>query len=392
MFPDLHADSAISKSYNFGPTDNLIKSIYDVGAQSLFRIGASAGESSGVPNSFNSDADYAHYAEIARHVVLHYNKGWDHGFQYGVKYWEVLNEPDGRFVPAKYYKLYGSIARAVKAADPTANIGGPALMFGYQGPTYKEDFLDYLQKNNLPLDFWSFHDYCVDAADPYNFVRLARDMRELLDSHGFRNTQLFLDEWNVLGINADLLTMAGRAAFTTSAIIYMQDSPIDAQMFYMGPNLFGEDGKTPNKVGQALIALGRMKDTPQRLAVTGADTQGLAVQAGKSTDGTEINVLISNYEVPVSLRGPRPGGDKVAGFLNLLPRRDLHYQQNKGFDLKLNGLSPDKVYRIERYRINDVWDLRLLSTVTLKGDKVALTGNLPPPDIELIVIKEVAAR
>lgn len=390
MFPDLHADPAMPASYNFGPTDRFVKSIYDIGAHALFRLGASAGESSGVPDSFITDGDYNHYAEIARHVVLHYNKGWNNGFRYGIKYWEVLNEPDGRFTPTKYYKLYGELARAVKAADPTALIGGPALMFAYNGPTYREDLLEYLRKNNLPLDFWSFHDYCIDSADPYYFVRLSKDMRKLLDTHGFVKTQLSLDEWNLLGINPELLTMAGRAAFTTSAIIYMQDSPLDTQTFYMGPNLFGEDGKTPNKVGQALIALGQMKRTSVRLAVEGADTQGLAVQAGRSTDGTEINVLISNYEVPASLRSARKGGDKLAGYITVLPRRELHYERNGGFDLKVTSLKPDQLYRVERYRINDVWDYRLLTTVTLKGREVAVSGVLPPPGIELIVVKPAA--
>ena len=387
MFPDLRADPSKPESYNFAPTDRLIQSIYDVGAMPLFRLGASANESSGVPNSFTTEADYDRYADIARHVVLHYNKGWNNGFRYGVKYWEVLNEPDGHIDAAKYHKLYGKIARAVKSADPGALIGGPALMFPFQGRGYREDFLDYLRKNRLPLDFWSFHDYNIDAADPYLFVRLAADMRKLLDSHGFPKAQIVLGEWNVLGIDPDLLTTTGRAAFVASSIIYMQDSPIDAQNYYMGLNAFGEDGNTPNKVGQALIALGRMKRTPMRLAVTGADTNGFAVQAGCSPDGSEINILISNYEVPASLRGPRPLGDKVAGFINLLPRQELKYQRNRGFKLTVAGLKPNRRYSVARYRISDNWDYRLLSTVTLKGSEVAISEILQPPAIELLVIK-----
>ena len=130
-----------------------------------------------------------------------------------------------------------------------------------------------------------------------------------------------------------------------------------------------------------------MKSTPVRLGVTGADTQGLAVQAGRSDDGTEVNVLISNYEVPASLRGARKGGDKVAGFLNLLPRRELKYERNEGFDLKVTSLNSDQLYRIERYRISDMWDYRLLNTLTLKGSEVAIRGALPAPGIELVVIK-----
>lgn len=388
MFPNIHADPASPESYNFGPTDRLVKSIFDIAARPLFRIGASAGESSGVPDSFATDADYDHYASIAQHVVMHYNQAWDHGFRYGIKYWEVLNEPDGRFNPAKYYKLYGKLAQSVKSADPSALIGGPAMAFVENGPDYRENFLEYLKQNHLPLDFWSFHDYCIDSADPYYFVRIAADMRKLLDSHGFTKTQIFLDEWNVLGVDPESLTMAGRAAFTASAIIYMQDSAVDAQTFYMGPNLFGEDGKTPNKVGQALVALGQMKDTPVRLAVTGSDLNGFAVQAGRSQDGKELNVLISNYEVPANLRGPRVGGDKLAGFINVLPRRDLSYQKNRGFNLKIANLNPDKLYRVERYRISDIWDYRLLSTDILKGSEVAISDALHVPAIELVKIRE----
>ncbi|QII38301.1 hypothetical protein G3M83_11720 [Rouxiella badensis] len=387
MFPRLGADPTLASNYHFGPTDALIKSIYDVGAEPLFRLGASAGEDSGVPDSFTRASDYRHYADIARHVVLHYNRGWNGGFHYGIKYWEVLNEPDGRFTPRKYYQLYGEIARAVKNADPAALVGGPALMFAYNGSAYREDFLDYLRQRALPLDFWSFHDYSVDAADPYNFVRIARDMRKLLDKYGFVNTRLILDEWNVLGVDPDLLSMTARAAFTASAIIYMQDSPLDAQTFYMGPNLFGEDGKTPNKVGQVLVALGKMKNTPIRLAVTGDDTQGMAVLAGRSADSAHINVLISNYEVPAPLRGARKGGDTVAGYIHLLPRRELRYQQNGGFSLKISGLTPDKHYRIERYRITDTQDYRLLSTQRMTGREMTnVNSTLPAPAVELINI------
>lgn len=395
MFPDLKADPSLPSSYNFGPTDRLMKSIYDIGATALFRIGASAGERSGVPNAFTTDADFDHYADIARHVVLHYNKGWKNGFNYNVKYWEVLNEPDGRFDPKKYFKLYGKLAKAVKSADKNALIGGPALMFTHNGPAYREDFLKYLRANKLPLDFWTFHDYNVDAADPYLYVRLGEDMRKLLDDHGFKKAELIMDEWNVLGINPELLTLGGRAAFTTSAIIYMQDSPIDQQTFYMGPNLFGEDGKTPDKLGQALIALGKMKDTPVRLSVKGDDKNGFAVQAGKSLDGQRINIIISNYEVPESLRGPRPTGDHIQGGgfeINLLPRRTLSYDRNDGFDLRVTGLNPEKLYKVQRYRISDVWDYRLLSTVTLKGSAVKIVQTLAPPSIELLSISPADAK
>lgn len=390
MFPNLAADTSNAGSYNFAPTDALLASIAAIGATPLFRLGESAGASSGVPNSFASEEDYQRFAEIARHIVLHYNKGWSNGFYYGIKYWEVLNEPDGRFDSEKYYKLYAAVARAVKEADPDARIGGPALMFAFSGPPFEDAFLEFLRQNDVPLDFWTFHDYCIDAADPYVYTRVAQQQRAMLDRHGFTETELIIGEWNVLGMDLSLLTLAGRAAFTASAIIYMQDSPIDGQTFYMGPNLFGDDGATPNKVGQAFVALGRMKDTPLRLATTGGDDLGLAVQAGCSEDGSIVTVVISNYEVPESLRGPRPNGDHIDagehGQINLLPRREFSYAANDGFSLTVTGLSAAHTHTVKRYRTSDVWDGRLLSTTQETSDNVVVTGALPAPGIETIVI------
>lgn len=387
MFPDLSADPADPSSYNFGPTDELIASIAAVGAVPLFRFGASAGESSGVPDSFETDEEFEAYGQIAANIVRHYNKGWNDGFEYGIQYWEVLNEPDGRFDAQKYYRLYASIARQVKAVDPDAWIGGPSLMFTYGGPDYEEGFLAYLRDHDLPLDFFTFHDYAINSADPYVYVRVAEDLRRMLDRNGFEGTEVVLDEWNVLGFDLDSLSLAGRAAFTASAIIYMEDSAIDAQTFYMGPNLFGEDGRTPSKVGQAMIALGRLKSTPERLPVVGDDKDGFAVQAGRSESGDEITIVISNYEVPEALRGPREGGDRLADMLNVLPRRDFVYADNEGFEATVTGLDADATYLVERYRVSDTWDYRLLSTERFAGAGLTISGPLAAPGIEVLVIK-----
>src|SRR5205807_9379097 len=62
------------------------------------------------------------YAAIARHIVMHYNRGWAKGFHYHIRYWEIWNEPDlGKVFWAgtaqQYYELYAKLARAVKSAD-----------------------------------------------------------------------------------------------------------------------------------------------------------------------------------------------------------------------------------------------------------------------------------
>jgi hypothetical protein len=88
IFPNPDADPDDPHSYNFIPTDQLIASIEKVGAQVIFRLGRSEGAAAQPPK------DFASYAAIAKHIVLHYNQGWAHGFRYRIRYWEVWNEPD----------------------------------------------------------------------------------------------------------------------------------------------------------------------------------------------------------------------------------------------------------------------------------------------------------
>jgi hypothetical protein len=255
--------------------------------------------------------DLARYADIVRHVVLHYDKGWANGFQDAVKYWEVWNEPDlgqiwWRGTPEQYFALYGAAAAAVKTANPAAQVGGPTIALVNQRQPYREGFLDYVRDHRLPLDFYSWH-YYSDANDPFDFVRIAQEMRRLLDERGLTRTLSALDEWNgnVMAMHARRPGDAQLAAFVTSARVYMQDAPIDLDGFYRADRHFGPDGRTPDKVGQALIAMGRMTRTPERLAVTGADTSGFAIQAGRTRDGRGVQVLVSNYEIPEADRGPR---------------------------------------------------------------------------------------
>ena len=39
--------------------------------------------------------DFDKVAEIFAGTIRHYNKGWGNGHEWGIKYWEIWNEPDG---------------------------------------------------------------------------------------------------------------------------------------------------------------------------------------------------------------------------------------------------------------------------------------------------------
>jgi xylan 1,4-beta-xylosidase len=377
IFPDMSADVDNARSYNFAPTDRLVASIKSAGAEPLFRIGRSRGADSSPP------ADLDKYAQIARHIVLHYNQGWDKGFRYAIRYWEIWNEPDSKLFwtgsAEEYYALYDRMARAIQSADASALVGGPGISKPLIVGSYREKFLDFVRFNRLPLDFFSWHFFAVDSNDPYTFATVARELRRILDAHGLGSTRNVLDEWNADPAEGDM-SKAARASFAASSLIYMLGGPIDAQTYYRADaELLGNKGM-PDEVGHALSAFGALKNTPVLIRTVGGDESGFAVAAGRSRDSRLIQVLISNYQIAAKYLQPRDNWDT-----SLPERRTLQYHDNGGYDATINLPGPGK-YQVKRYRINDSSNFTLVDQSTQIGPSIHLQAALPPPGIELIVI------
>ncbi len=106
--------------------------------------------------------------QVAAHMVARYGKE-----TVATWYWEVWNEPDGKYywkgTEDEYNKLYDYAVAGVRQAIPTARVGGPATTgpgSGTQGKAseYLKAFLAHCSKNKsaatggpIPLDFISFH-------------------------------------------------------------------------------------------------------------------------------------------------------------------------------------------------------------------------------------------
>lgn len=386
IFPNMDADPNVAASYHFEATDRLIASIEGIGAEPIFRIGRSIGADPTPP------ADLEKYAQIARHVVLHYNQGWAHGFYYRIRYWEVWNEPDFKVfwtgTPQQYYQLYEHTARAVKAADPAALVGGPVISKPLDATPYREGFLDFVKSKHLPLDFFVWHYYAMDSNDPHTFIHIAKVVRSLLDERGFKHTQNFLDEWNVDLFERDMST-AGRAAFAVSSLIYMLGAPIDAQAYYRVDPGFRNAEKRPDALGHAFTAYGMMKDTPELLRTTGGDDAGFAVLAGRSKDRKMLQVMISNYQIAEKLLGPRTGGDVLhipnIMDITLAARRSLIYHDNGGYELAVQV--PVGKYQLTRFRISDSENFVQVDQTTQTGPLLHLRADMGPPAIEFIKIQ-----
>ena len=388
IFPDMTADADDPANYNFAPTDRLIASIRGAGAEPLFRIGRSIGADPTPP----SDLDK--YALIAQHIVRHYNQGWDHGFHDGIRYWEIWNEPDFKFFwtgsPEQYYALYEKTALAIKAADPASLVGGPTIAKPLDAGAYREDFLAFVRTKQLPLDFFPWHYYTLDANDPDDFVRIAAELRSVLDSNGFTHTQSILDEWNTDLFDRQIST-GMHASFIASSLIYMLQAPVDKQVYYRADDSFRGNSGEPDQVAHAITAFGRMKKSPVLLRSDGADDDGLALLAGRSEDSRTVQILISNYQIPAKYLGPRAAGDRmhISNVMDLqLPsRRSIEYHRNDGYELTIK--LPKGSYRVRRYRITDAMNDQLVDSSRVSGPSIHLHAALPPPAIEFIVLTAV---
>jgi xylan 1,4-beta-xylosidase len=403
IFPNWNADPNNPSSYNFGPTDTAIVSIVRSGAQVEYSLGHSDLTCAGVATNNVPPPDPALYAVVARHVAAHYNDGWANGYHLHIRYWEIWNEPD--LLPfwagtsSQFYALYADTARALKSLHPWMQVGGPALTTNNDLTGYRQSLLIYIRAHHLPLDFYSIHHYTDFTEDPLDFARLGREYRKLLDRYGFARTGLQLTEWNY-GL-VDQPTAMQRAAFVADSLILMQDSPLQRAFYYranaQGTNAFAlinGDG-TLTKAGAAFAAVGSMNTTPLRLATTGGDNNGLAVEAGRSWhEHGQIRVLISNYEIPAADQGPFPPFivnnvftiPNVATF-TLLTRRSVTYADNNGYSLTVSNVRGGRSgVIVSRYRVDENHNLTLVDQSLQRGASVRLSSTLPAPSVELVII------
>ena len=209
IYPDWRADPARPDSYRFARTDEYLQAIVDVGASIVYRLGESI-EHTKRKVHVHPPADPDKWTAACLGIIRHYNEGWADGFRHGIRYWEIWNEPENRpamwtGTPEQYYRLYTTTAKAIKARWPDLKVGGPAA--GYQGEyeggalqpsTFLTGFIGACKREGAPLDFFSWHIYTDDPAEP---GRRARALRRWLDRQGFSRAELHLNDWNYIPDN-----------------------------------------------------------------------------------------------------------------------------------------------------------------------------------------------
>lgn len=172
-------DASGKPIYDWTIVDRIIGTYLEAGAKPFVEIGFMPKALSAKPEPYTPDwspgsnfdkyylgwayppKDYSKWGELVyqwvQHEVARYGKSEVESW-----YWEVWNEPDIAYwhgTPEEYNKLYDSAAEAVKRVLPAAKIGGPASTgpSGAKAAAFLRQFLEHCSKNNVPLDFITYH-------------------------------------------------------------------------------------------------------------------------------------------------------------------------------------------------------------------------------------------
>lgn len=251
IFRDFDADPSNPDNYDFSFTDAYLKSVVKSGAKIFYRLGVT------IENSYRIKAyrihppkDYKKWAEICAGIIRHYNKGWANGFNYGIEYWEIWNEPENHMMWTgtmdDYMNMYAVAANYLKKEFPEIKIGGYAGCGFFEltrplekCPTRNLKILDWFNafvkmgaEKRAPIDFYSWHLY---TRDPEEIAVHAKYVRETLDKSGLSSVKSVFNEWNY-ELGGKRLGDARKnhigAAFVAAAFSAMQCGGVDMAMYY----------------------------------------------------------------------------------------------------------------------------------------------------------------
>lgn len=182
-----------------------------------------------IPNDINAWISYV--SNIVTHV---YHK-------YGIKYWEIGNEPSGKLFfkssMSNFFDFYILTADAIKRVDKNINVGGFADNIFYL-KSYSDFFSKIQSRNPTLLDFVTFHwygDWGVDKNSKYNpeyVFTLSNKLKKVMSKYGFSKKEIFLTEWNLVGNNPAPHGKAQVNSFYVASLFWIIKSDINKSLFF----------------------------------------------------------------------------------------------------------------------------------------------------------------
>jgi len=346
IFRDFSADETKEESYDFTFTDILITCLMKANCPPIFRLGET------IENQHDIKAyrifppkDNTKWARICEHIIRHYNEGWANGFEYGIEYWEIWNEPDnGRDdtenqmwhgTREEFYAMYEVTAKHLKQCfGDSIKVGGFATCgfrhilsdpaaFGIDYPknedacfssgrsanflVWIDGFFEHIKKTNAPIDFFSWHSY-LGTEDT---VVAAQYCERVLEKHGYAHLETQMNEWNNCVIDREPYSAAveeGRRLFGTpeaaaraaAMMCAMQcDSKTNILCYYdarVGASVYGgmfhPITLEPTPLYYSFAAFGELYRLGSQVEAVYERTRG--VYALAATDGKKRAVLFAN--------------------------------------------------------------------------------------------------
>lgn len=328
IFPLPHLDASNPSNYYFEATDYLLGLSRDIGLEIFYRLGTSIEHTGTTHFNARIPEDIDKLVETFAGTVRHYNQGWAGGKRWGIKYWEIWNEPDGlnnmwcfsgrndeetsELRQKLFVELYVKTLKRLKSEFPEIKVGGPALCW------YNEPYLTAIFKGckeaGVAPDFISWHYY---GNRPDDIMEQAESARRLCDEYGFTDCELINNEWHFLGEGGfrDLRSNdpavqervwsgphsqngIDSSCFTLTVLSRLQTSKYSQAFFYgcrhTGAWGYKDDFENKYKVWYALKAFGQlMKDCATLCESTHEGT--VTTFAAKSADGKTGWLLVSDY-------------------------------------------------------------------------------------------------
>jgi hypothetical protein len=174
------------------------------------------------------------YAQVIARIYMHFRQGWPNstiGYVYP-RYVEIGNEPDlpvfWNGTQAEFFELYGNVSLRLRQLDPDIAIGGPGLANVSSG--WASAFLAYVKKNNLPMDFFSWHCYDDNSS---KVVDAMMQGKQIVRAAGFPDALLFLDEWGRSLNNGTGWDSVDAALHAANVLFGAQNAGIDGLCYAM---------------------------------------------------------------------------------------------------------------------------------------------------------------
>ena len=262
--------------------------------------------------------DYKQWAALIRKIVSHWID------RYGIKevsqwYFEVWNEPNLEAFwtakPQDYFTFYRHTVAAIKDVDGAVRVGGPATAQNKWIP----EFLEFCDKNNLPVDFISTHYYPTDAFGEIGAdteAQLAHSPHEVMrqraeEAHSSAvGYPLYYTEWNISSNPRDTFHDHSFAAALATNIIMNVNQLVDGYSYWTFSDIF-EENYFPSKPFHGGFGLLNLHGIPkpiyrafellhhtgnELLPVTGTHE---TVSARVIRGGSRVNVLLTNHAMPL---------------------------------------------------------------------------------------------